>query len=51
LAYPLYKYALKFFEIKNESRETFNDRILEVIKPKIYKNGNRIQGYGLKLLP
>jgi hypothetical protein len=51
LAYPLYKYALKFFEIKNESRETFNDRILEVIKPKIYKNGNRIEGYGLKLLP
>lgn len=51
LAYPLYRYALKFFELKNDGRDTFNERILEVIKPKIYKNGNRIDGYGLKLLP
>ena len=51
LAYPLYRYALKFFNLKDDGRDTFNEQILEIIKPKIYKNGNRIDGYGLKLLP
>ena len=51
LAYPLYKYALKFFKIKEDNRETFNDKIIEVIKSKIYKSGNKIEGYGIKLLP
>lgn len=51
LAYPLYKYALKFFNLKEDHRETFNDKILEVIKPKILKRGNKIEGYGMKYLP
>jgi hypothetical protein len=51
LAYPLYKYALRFFNLKEDNRETFNEKILEVIKPKIYKSGNKIEGYGLKRLP
>ncbi len=51
LAYPLYRYALKVFDKKDDGRITFNERILEVIKPKIYKNGNTRIGYGLKLLP
>jgi Protein of unknown function (DUF3800) len=51
LAYPLHRYALKHYNLKNDGRNTFNERILDVIKPKIYKNGNRLDGYGLKLLP
>jgi hypothetical protein len=51
LAYPLYRYSLKFFKLKDDGRETFNEQIIEVIKPKIFKGGNKILGYGLKLLP
>ena len=51
LAYPLYKYALKFYELKDDKSDTFNDRIMEIIKPKMFKNGNKINGYGLKLIP
>ncbi len=51
LAYPLYRYALKVFKLKDDGRETFNEQIIEVIKPKIYKGGSKIMGYGLKLLP
>lgn len=51
LAYPLYRYALKFFKLKDDGRDTFNEQIIEVIKPKIYKGGSKIMGYGLKLLP
>ncbi|MFH0761425.1 MAG: DUF3800 domain-containing protein [Bacteroidota bacterium] len=51
LAYPLYRYSLKFFGLKDDDRTTFNDQILEVIKPKIFRHINRIDGYGLKLLP
>jgi hypothetical protein len=51
LAYPLYRYALKFYGLKDDGKETFNEKILDIIRPKIYKSGNRIDGYGLKLLP
>ncbi|MDX2284141.1 MAG: DUF3800 domain-containing protein [Bacteroidia bacterium] len=51
LAYPLYRYALQFFDLKTDKRNTFNEQIIDAIKPKIYKKGNRIEGYGLKLLP
>ena len=51
LAYPLYKYALKYYNLTEDNRPTFNDKILEIIKPKIYKKGNKLDGYGLKLLP
>ncbi len=51
LAYPLYRYALKFYNLKDDGRETFNEQIIEIVKPKILKSGNKIAGYGLKLLP
>ena len=51
LAYPLYRYALKFYKLKDDGRETFNEKILQIIRPKIYNNGRRLDGYGLKLLP
>lgn len=51
LAYPLYRYSLKFYSLKSDERSTFNEQIIEEIKSKIYKNGNRMDGYGLKLLP
>jgi hypothetical protein len=52
LAYPMYKFSLKHYGIgKEEVSKTFNDQILQVVKPKIFKNGNRMEGYGLKLLP
>ncbi len=51
LAFPARRYAFKHFGLLEDERETFNERIIEVIKPKFYKNGNRINGYGLKLLP
>lgn len=51
LAYPLYRHALKIFDKKDDGRITFNETILEIIKPKIYKSGNTRIGYGLKLLP
>jgi len=37
LAYPLYRYSLKFFGLKDDVRPTFNDQILEVIKSKIFQ--------------
>lgn len=51
LAYPIRRYALKFYGLLDDKRQTFNEDIIEVVKPKIYKNGNKIDGYGLKLLP
>lgn len=51
LAYPLYRCSLKIFNLKDDGIETFNERIIDVIKPKIYSRNNKIEGYGLKLLP
>jgi hypothetical protein len=51
VAYPLYRYALKYYKIKDDGRETFNEKMLEVLKPKIQKHENKIDGYGLKKLP
>lgn len=51
LAFPARRFALKHFNLADDGRETFNERIIEVIKPKFFKRGNRIEGYGLKLLP
>jgi len=44
----VYRYALKFYELKDDGRDTFNEQILGIIKPKIFKNGNKLDGYGLK---
>jgi len=51
LAYPLNRYALKYYELREDNRDTFNEKIINIIEPKIYKVGERIEGYGLKLLP
>ncbi len=51
VAYPMYRYALKFYKIKDDGRDTFNERMLEILKIKIQKNENRMDGYGLKKLP
>jgi hypothetical protein len=51
LAYPLYRFTLKYYNLKSDDRETFNEKILEIIKPKIFRNGNRLEGYGIKRLP
>jgi hypothetical protein len=51
LAYPLYRYTLQHYSKLDDGRNTFNEQIIEVIKPKILHRGNRIEGYGIKLLP
>jgi hypothetical protein len=51
VAYPLYRYALKYYKLKDDGRETFNERMLEVLKTKILKGENKLDGYGLKKLP
>ena len=51
LAYPLCRFALKFYGLKSDDRHTFNESILEIIKPKIYTKENIFDGYGMKLLP
>jgi len=51
IAYPLYRYALKYYSIRDDGRETFNEQMLEVLKPKIFRNVNKMDGYGLKKLP
>lgn len=51
LAFPSRKYIFDFYEIKTNENKTFNDSIIEVIKPKFYRRGNKIEGYGIKKLP
>ena len=51
LAYPLYRFTLKHYDLISDERETFNEKILEIIKTKIFKNGNRLEGWGIKRLP
>lgn len=51
LAYPLCRFALSFYDLKSDKRPTFNEEIIEIIRPKIYNNDGSIDGYGLKLLP
>lgn len=51
LAFPSRKYIFDFYKIKNSEKITFNDRVIEVIKHKYYKRGNKLEGYGIKLLP
>lgn len=51
VAYPLCRYALKYYKLKEDGRETFNEQMMEVLKTKIYKKENKMDGYGLKKLP
>lgn len=51
VAYPLYRYAMKYYKLKDDGRITFNEQLMEVLKPKILKDENKLDGYGLKKLP
>lgn len=51
LAYPARHYMFKYYRIKEDDRITFNDQIIEILKAKFYKQGNKTQGWGIKLLP
>jgi hypothetical protein len=51
VAYPLYRYAMKYYKLKDDGRVTFNEQLMEVLKPKILKGENKLDGYGLKKLP
>ncbi len=51
LAYPMQRYTLKKYNVLNDGRQTFNETILEVVESKIFKSNNKIEGYGIKLLP
>lgn len=51
VAYPLFRYALKYYNLKDDGRDTFNEQMLEVLKPKILKSENKMDGYGLQKLP
>ena len=51
LAFPTRRFALKHYHVQSDSRDTFNEKIMEVITPKFFRNGNNIEGYGIKLLP
>lgn len=51
LAFPAQRYALKQYNLVNDGRNTFNERIIEIIKNKFFTRDNKIEGYGIKLLP
>jgi hypothetical protein len=51
VAYPARRFAMKHYGLLQDEKVTFNEQIIEVIKPKFFKKGNKIDGYGLKLLP
>ncbi|OFX17408.1 MAG: hypothetical protein A2033_17855 [Bacteroidetes bacterium GWA2_31_9] len=51
IAYPCRKFVLNFYHLQTDNRNTFNDKIIDVIKPKFFQKDNKIDGYGVKLLP
>jgi hypothetical protein len=51
VAYPLCRFALKHYGLKDDGRQTFNEQMMEILKSKILKSGNKMDGYGLKKLP
>lgn len=51
LAFPARRYILKYYGKLQDDRETFNERIIEILKTKFYRRGQKIEGYGFKLLP
>jgi hypothetical protein len=51
IAFPAQRFALKQFNLLNDGRTTFNEKIIEKIESKFFKRNNIIEGYGIKLLP
>ncbi len=51
LAYPSRRHVLKHYGRLDDDRYTFNEKIIEIIKEKYDRKGNRIEGYGFKMLP
>ena len=51
LAFPARQYMLKYYQKIEVKRPTFNDEIIEILKTKLYRRGNKTEGYGIKLLP
>jgi len=51
LAYPARQFMFKHYSLIDDERVTFNDKIIEILKTKFYKRGNKTEGYGIKLLP
>ncbi len=51
LAYPSRKYIFKYYDRIVDETQTFSDLIIEILKEKYYKRGNKVVGYGIKMLP
>lgn len=51
LAFPARRYMFKYYKIQDDDRITFNEKIIEILKTKFYKRGNKTEGWGIKLLP
>jgi hypothetical protein len=51
LAFPSRRHVLKHYDRLEDDRVTFNEKIIEIIKEKYDRKGNRIDGYGIKMLP
>jgi hypothetical protein len=51
LAFPAQRFALKHFNLFNDGRTTFNEKIMEAIADKFFTRNHKIEGYGIKLLP
>ena len=51
LAFPARRYIFKYYQIAIDERETFNEQIIEILKEKFRRRGNRVEGIGFKLLP
>ena len=51
LAYPARRFALKHYGLLEDNRVTFNEQVIAVIKAKFFRKGEKLDGYGLKLLP
>lgn len=51
LAYPCHRHVLRTHNLLNDGRETFSEKIIEVIEPKFFRKGLQVEGYGIKLLP
>jgi len=51
LAFPSRRHVLKYYNRKDDGKITFNESIISVILEKYDKKGDRMEGYGFKMLP
>jgi len=51
LAFPSRKHLLNFYKRITDKRKTFNDEIISILLDKYDKKGDKLEGYGIKLLP